>query len=162
MLRHLTPLENKIPELITAKAYFTIKVNARLGDTIKYHLEFNKLDKISSVTLSNNESINLTDMTYDPEVMDSYLTAEVLLPRGDEMSLRKVVRRLTDENSLPIEKSNAIPILDTREYVVEFDDGEQLEYAAKIIAENIYAQVDAEGRKYMLMDSIENAVPKVI
>jgi hypothetical protein len=50
--------------------------------------------------------------------------------------------------------------------VVEFDDEEQLEYATNVIAENIYAQVDAEGRRYMLMDSIidhrkdENAVPK--
>jgi hypothetical protein len=47
--------------------------------------------KISSVTLSNEESINLTDMTYDPDVMDTYITAEVLLPKGDSMKLGKVV-----------------------------------------------------------------------
>jgi hypothetical protein len=82
------------------------------------------------------------------------------------MKLGKVVRRLTDENNLPTGKAHDNPILDTREYTVEFDDEEQLEYAANVIAENIYAQVDDEGRKYMLMDSIidhrkdENAVPK--
>jgi hypothetical protein len=75
--RHLTPLEDANTELITAKANFTIKVNSCLGDPIK----FNGLVKISSVTLSNDESINLTDMTYDPDVMDTYITAEVLLPR---------------------------------------------------------------------------------
>jgi hypothetical protein len=89
------------------------------------------------------------------------------------MKLGKDVRRLTDENNLPTGKAHDNPILDTREYAVEFgclaiefDDGEQLEYASNAIAQNIYAQVDAEGRNYMLMDSIidhhkdENAVPK--
>jgi hypothetical protein len=92
---------------------FTIKVNARLGDPIKDHLEFNKLVKISSVTLSNNESINLTDMKYDHEVRDSYLTAEVLLPRGGEMKFGKVVCHLTDDNNLPIGKAYNNPILVT-------------------------------------------------
>jgi hypothetical protein len=78
--------------------------------------------KISSFTLSDDESFNLTDITYDSEVMDSYLTAEVLLPRGDKMKLGKVVCCLTDENNLHIgAKDN--PILDTRKYGVEFDDG---------------------------------------
>jgi hypothetical protein len=39
-------------------------------------------------------------------------------------------------------------------YIVEFDDAEQLEYAVNNIAENIYSQVNVEGRSYMLMDSI--------
>jgi hypothetical protein len=82
------------------------------------------------------------------------------------MKLGKVVRRLTDENNLPTGKAHDNPILDTREYAVKFDDGEQLEYGANVIAENIYAQVDAEGRRYMLIDSIidhrkdENALSK--
>jgi hypothetical protein len=82
------------------------------------------------------------------------------------MKLGKVDRQLTDDNNLTIGKSNDNPILDTREYVVKFDDGEQLEYTANVIAENIYAQVDTEGRRCMLMDSIidrrkdENTVPK--
>jgi hypothetical protein len=62
-------------------------------------------------------------MTYDPDVMDTYLTAEVLLNRGDLMKLGKVVRSLTDENNLPTGKAHDNQILDTREYAVEFDDG---------------------------------------
>jgi hypothetical protein len=130
------------------------------------YLEFNELVKISSVTLSNNESIELTDMKSDPEVMESYLTGEVLLPKRDKLKLGKVVCCLTDKHNHSIEKANNNPILGTREYVVEFDDGEQLEYATNIITKNIYAQVDAEGRSYMLMESIidyrkdEIAVPK--
>jgi hypothetical protein len=105
-------------------------------------------------------------MTNDPHVMDTYITVEVLLLRGDSMKLGKVVRRLTDENDFPTGKAHDNPILDTRKYAVKFDDGEQLDHAANVLAENIYAQVDADGRKYMLMDSIidhrkdENSVPK--
>jgi CRISPR/Cas system-associated endonuclease Cas1 len=45
-------------------------------------------------------------------------------------------------------------ILDTQEYMIKFDDEEQLEYASKLIAENIYAQVNTEERRYKRIDSI--------
>jgi hypothetical protein len=69
-------------------------------------------------------------MTNDPDVMDTYIAAEVLLTRGDSM-------KLTDENNLPTGKAHNNPIIDTHEYAVEFDDGEQLEYSSNVIAENI-------------------------
>jgi hypothetical protein len=46
------------------------------------------------------------------------------------------------------------PILDTRTYRVEFPDGAEAEYSANAIAENMWAQCDAEGNQTMLMDSI--------
>jgi hypothetical protein len=101
---------------------FLVKVNSRLGDPLKDHLKLNDLVKISSVTLSNDESINLTNMSYDADVMDTYITAEVLLHRGDLMKLSKVVQRLTDENNLPTGKAHNNPFLDRREYAVKFDD----------------------------------------
>jgi hypothetical protein len=55
-------------------------------------------------------------------------------------------------HSPKVERSN--PILDSREYIVEFGDGEVLEYSANEITENLYAQVDSEGRRYLLLDSI--------
>jgi hypothetical protein len=81
---------------LTAKANFTTKVNDCIWHPVKDYLEFNKHVEIYSVTLSNDESINLTDKKYDPEVMDSHLTSEVLLPRGDTMKHVKVICRLTD------------------------------------------------------------------
>ena len=65
-----------------------------------------------------------------------------------------VVRRSVDENGNLVGISNDNPILDTRLYEVEFADGHVLEYAANVIAENLYAQVDAEGKRYVLLDSI--------
>jgi hypothetical protein len=47
------------------------------------------------------------------------------------------------------------PLFDTRQYVVEFSDGTGNNYYTKVIAENMFAQVDAEGTKqYLLMEEI--------
>jgi hypothetical protein len=43
-------------------------------------------------------------------------------------------------------RANANPMLDTRTYEIEFPDGRSDEYTANVIAENMYAQCDAEGR----------------
>ena len=44
--------------------------------------------------------------------------------------------------------------MNTTIYDVEFPDGEIREYCANVIAENIYSQVDAEGYRYQLLDTI--------
>ena len=51
-------------------------------------------------------------------------------------------------------KANPNPILDTRVYEVEFPNGRTAEYAANVIAENLYAMCDPEGIQQQLMDSI--------
>jgi hypothetical protein len=45
-------------------------------------------------------------------------------------------------------------MMDTREYEVEFPDGSTASYLANVIAENLYAQVNEEGRMYTLIDEI--------
>ncbi|KAI2501495.1 Reverse transcriptase (RNA-dependent DNA polymerase) [Fragilaria crotonensis] len=89
-----------------------------------------------------------------PRNFDGYLTASVMLPRGDEVLKAQVVARKRDANGNPIGKANSNPILDTREYVVEFEDGTKEVYMANMIAENMYAQVDSEGRAFALMSEI--------
>jgi hypothetical protein len=91
---------------------------------------------------------------YDADAYDAYITSQVLLPKGDQMRLGTVRRRTKDENGNPVGRANNNPILDSRLHVVDFPDGESLEYAANIIAENIYSQVDDEGRQQMLLDEI--------
>ena len=49
---------------------------------------------------------------------------------------------------------NANPILDTRVYEVEFPDEHVDEYAANVIAEHMYSQVDSERHHFMIMDEI--------
>ena len=50
--------------------------------------------------------------------------------------------------------ANENPILDTRGYVVEFEDGEQAELAANTIYQSMYAQCDPDGNQYFMFDSI--------
>jgi hypothetical protein len=45
-------------------------------------------------------------------------------------------------------------MLDTRNYEIEFPDGLSDEYTANVIAENVYAQCDIEGRQFNMMEGI--------
>jgi hypothetical protein len=82
---------------------------------------------------------------YDHDAFDRYLSTEVILPSGDLLLCGRVTSRKRDANGNPLGKANQNPILDTRLYNVEFPDGHTAAYAANIIAENMYAQVDEEG-----------------
>ena len=46
------------------------------------------------------------------------------------------------------------PILDTRFYDVKFPNVTEKEFAANIIAQNMYLQRDADGNQYLLIDAI--------
>ena len=60
---------------------------------------------------------------YMPEKFDRYLTASVLLPRGGKVLKGQVVTRKRDASGNLVGKANSNPILDMREYVVEFEGG---------------------------------------
>jgi len=91
---------------------------------------------------------------FTPEAYDEYLLAQVVLPIGGELHRGQVVRRKRDHEGRPIGIRNRNPILDTREYEVEFSNGNSSSYMANTIAENLYAQVDQEGRSYALLSEI--------
>ena len=60
---------------------------------------------------------------FTPEAYDEYLTARVMVPRGGEATSAIVRRRKRDHDGQPIGLRNTNPIMDTREYEVEFPDG---------------------------------------
>ncbi|KAI2497125.1 Reverse transcriptase (RNA-dependent DNA polymerase) [Fragilaria crotonensis] len=69
--------------------------------------------------------------------------------------LRGTVKsRKRDSDGKPIGSSNPNPILDTREYIVCFEDGTEDTYMANLIAECIYSQIDENGRQLLLMQEI--------
>ena len=59
-----------------------------------------------------------------------------------------------DNDDNVIGRANKNPILDTRGYVVEFEDGEQAELAANTIAKSMYAQCYPYGIQYVMFYSI--------
>ena len=85
-----------------------------------------------------------------------YLNMELVLPQGDSLEPRmaRVTKRLKDANGIPIGTADDNPLLDTRMYEVEYLDGECASLSANHIAENLFAQVDDEGNRQVLMKEI--------
>jgi hypothetical protein len=108
------------------------------------------------------EKPEIADFT--PEAYDKFISAEVMLRQGDIMVPAHVVGRKHDAKGNPVGIANNNPLLDTRVYEVEFPDGHTEEYAANMITESIYAEVDPEGNQYLIIDEItghqkdENAI----
>ena len=68
-----------------------------------------------------------------------------------------IMGRKWDQEGNPIGHAHSNPILDTRVYEVEIPDGHVEEYAADVIAECVYAQVDDEGNQFLLIqDNIDH------
>ena len=88
------------------------------------------------------------------EAYDKFISARVLLPAGDGMMQAIVRGRKRNEDGELIGKSHPNPILDTGLYEVVFQDGRVDTYAANVIAESIYEQIDEEGKAIAIMDEI--------
>jgi hypothetical protein len=86
------------------------------------------------------EEIDAPDVdAYTPETFDEYLKALVMVPKGDEILKAQVVSRRKDHNGNPIGRSSSNPNADdTRQYVVEFEDGAQEHHAGEPNSWNMY------------------------
>jgi len=65
-----------------------------------------------------------------------------------------VTKRKHDHEGNTIGRANDNPILDSREYNVQFDDGGVSELTANMIAESMYTMCDENGDLILLFDSI--------
>ena len=98
---------------------------------------------------------DLPDADDIPDNYDVYIDAEVLLPKdGEHLQAARVIGRAKNEEGKTFGTYHQNPMLNTNVYEVMFPDGSTSRYAANIIAENIYSQVDADGYRYQLMDHI--------
>ena len=55
---------------------------------------------------------------------------------------------------IPIGEYNNNPLLDTRVYEVMFGDGSKQKFAANVIAENLWSEVDDDGYHHQILDCI--------
>ena len=92
------------------------------------------------------------DIEFDS--FDQYLSAEFAVNQDGETATAKVIKQTKDNNGNPIGKRNANPLLDTREYECELDDGTAMRYNAHVIVENIFAQCDDAGCRQAILDEI--------
>jgi hypothetical protein len=104
----------------------------------------------------NDPSLREADHEFTPDAYDNtYLNMELALPwEGAEVQFGRVVKRLRDKDGIPIGTAHDNPILDTRMYEVEFQDGHRAWLAANAIVENLFAQIDDEGNRHVLYEEI--------
>lgn len=94
---------------------------------------------------------------YEPDAgHDNYINIEIALPTEthNDPQLGKVTKRRKGMDGKPLGIPHDNPLLDTRQYDVEFQDGSIRAFTANQIAENMFAQVDEHGRRYILMNEI--------
>jgi hypothetical protein len=94
------------------------------------------------------------DEEITPEIGDNYLSAELMLPEGGVMVKGRVTARKHNQDGNPVGCANDNPILDTRTYIVDFDDGDQTQLAANMIAELLYSQCDPNSNQNVLLEEI--------
>jgi hypothetical protein len=113
--------------------------------------EFYDDDEVSPSKMPDIDDIK---EEHDVDTYDQYVGAHVRFPIGDEIQSGKVVRRKRELDGTVRGRSNANSMLDTRNNEIEWPDGCSDEYTANVIAYNMYAQCDIEGRQYNLMEGI--------
>ena len=100
----------------------------------------------------NNEDIPEADATFTPEVFDdTYLNMELAFPRDEPgTEFARVTKTLCNHNGLLVGTANQNPILDSRMYEVEYQDGHNASLSDNAIAQNMFAQVDEEGNRHIM------------
>ena len=156
-LRHLTDDEIQCQAHIAMRTAFDRSINETLGPSATPQ-DFPAEDMTPEHDPFDPDILDLDpdqgDIEVTPEYADNYVGAELLFPRGGALARGRVTGRKQDIDGNPTGVANANPILDTRDYVVTFDDGDVTELTANLIAESMYAQCDPDGNQYVLMDSI--------
>ena len=105
------------------------------------------------------ERVDMDDVS--PEQYDQLIGAEFLIdPATAEgqghcaTRTARVIARATDHLGNPLGRPHANPMMDMREYDVEYEDGTTDRYLANQIAENLWSQCDPEGRKHQVFTEI--------
>ena len=154
------------------QASFTVDITAKLGDLVKLPLtplpdmvepDWNAEPYGDNLTPENEPFEADLDAAGKPVLMhsltDVLINAEVLLSKDDSSAIARVVRCAVDSNGKVICKWDSNPVLNTLVYECEFNDGMIKEYAANVIASNIYEEGDANG--FFLFSLPPNCRPQV-
>jgi hypothetical protein len=91
----------------------------------------------------------------DPKMIDKYLGVEMKMDVGTgQERTGRVIKRARGPDGRVVGRHHSNPLFDTSLYEVQFGEGDIEKYTANVIAENMFAQVDDEGRQFLLLDEI--------
>ena len=96
------------------------------------------------------------DEIKEAKVYDKYIGVRIVLDENtnDGDNLATVKRRVTDMHGKPTGTAHNNPDLDSREYEIELEDETVDRIFANTIAQNLYSQVDDEGREILAFREI--------
>ncbi len=156
-LRHLTDDELQCQAHIAMRTAFNKSINDTLGPSATPQ-DFPVEDLTPEHDPFDPDILDLDpdqgDIEVTPEFGDNYVGAELLFPRRGALARGRVTRRRWDIDGNPTGVAHPNPILDTRNYVITFDDGDMTELTANLIVESMYTQCDPDGNQYVLLDLI--------
>ena len=177
-VQKLTELEKQTDEWKRRMDSFTQSIETKLGNSAKdidipdkdligipqeYLIGLEKEDDEfyhQFTKVINDASLLEADDSYNQEYgkKDNYIGMKLGIVRGPDGDVQQahVKKRVVDDEGRPLGIANDNPILDLRQYEVEFLDGETEILTANLIAENILAQVDDNGYMHMMIDEIED------
>ena len=151
------------------RSAFTTNIMKRLGDSLSLPSTLSKPESMNPLDYDprdqdDQEPIGWIDgdpidstnnsAVFEHSLSDTLIGAEVLLPHGDEVKAARVKGRHKDENGNVIGAFNDNPLLNSLIYDVEFPDGTIREYAANVIAQNMYSSLDENGFSKLILDTI--------
>jgi hypothetical protein len=140
-LRHLTDEELQSSVDFDKQCQFDESVTTHLGpaSTVQDFFAKNLTPDPDHFNETNFIDPDYRDAEITPEMGDNYLSAEIMLPCGGTMVKGYVAVHKRDRDGNPIGLANSNPILDTRSYIVHFDNGDQTKLTANMIAaESLY------------------------
>ena len=171
-VQHVTRDELNDPEIKTRASLMDEQMRTRMDDTnfdnpelVNFHigddislLDERIRDRWPEDPAYGDENTTPRDSDYneprerpeeddiDIDTYDKLIGSQILLDDGTKATVR---RRMTNYDGTTIGTAHVNPLLDTREYEVELEDGTTDAYFANIIAENLYSQCDSEGRELL-------------
>ena len=168
-LQHVTGEDYRNPDLKSRIDDFNRQLSIRLDDTnfvlpgnedIDYYAQDVYDIPLQRESMngdsSNGDSSDNADN--EPEQFDKLIGATFLLDPlaapGNVATTATVIKRKLDPLGIPLGKYHPNPLLDTREYEVELEDGTYDSYFANTIAENLWSQCDVEGRQFNIVREI--------
>ena len=168
-VHNLTEEEQQDPKVKAEMEALDLSIKSRLGTaSIEENKEYEGVfiedpiiyEDISDPDLVNAEPIEEDALMPDVEDFEStdscyqYISASVMLPKYGGFSRALFMRRKQDSDRNIIGYHHSNPFLDTCIYEFQFHYGYISKYAANLIAENLYSQIDPGGNDFLLLYDI--------
>jgi hypothetical protein len=165
--------EKATPEITERQDQFSKEIESNIGNFTQATID-NTTDQNEDPYINLFESDNMDDEDIEfqevdrdgnpvgvpdndhifQEEEDEYIGLSVPLPFEGETREGTIRSRKRNAAGDLIGTRSNNPITDSRVYEVEFGDGSYQDYSTNLIAENLYAHVDDEGRSHSILQSI--------